>query len=163
MTEFIDNGLQKVPSKETVKNKAEKVKSDFFKIGVEIHRNQWEFSPETGKNNFLFMSNKNPKTKSIEVSMTTIDKRSRIIQEEITISYDKNWFTISERKNNEDWNSQPVKQTKLSKVEDLLPYLNIIQKRFSEFQQSKYHQEKMLLVETDTSNEADTLLAELTA
>ena len=40
MTKFIDNGLQKVPSKEAVKNKAEKVKSDFFKIGIEIHHNQ---------------------------------------------------------------------------------------------------------------------------
>ena len=95
--------------------------------------------------------------------MTTIDKKRRVMLEEITIIYDKNQFTISEKKSDANWNSQPVKQTKLSKVEDLLPYLNIIQKRFSEFQQSKYHQEKMLLVETDTSNEADTLLAELTA
>jgi hypothetical protein len=47
-------------------------------------------------------------------------------------------------------------------VEDLLPYLNIIQKKFTEFQQAQY-QEKMILVETDTNNEADTLLAELTA
>jgi hypothetical protein len=47
-------------------------------------------------------------------------------------------------------------------VQDLLPYLNIIQKRFAEFQQAQY-QEKMILVEANTNNEADTLLAELTA
>ena len=94
--------------------------------------------------------------------MTTIDKRSRMMQEEITIIYDKNQFTISEKKSDANWNSQPVKQTKLSKVEDLLPYLNIIQKKFKEFQQSQY-QEKMILVETNTSNEANILLAELTA
>ena len=44
------------------------------------------------------MSNKNPKTKSIEVSMTTIDKKRRVMLEEITIIYDKNQFTISEKK-----------------------------------------------------------------
>jgi hypothetical protein len=44
------------------------------------------------------MSNRNPKTKSIEVSMTTIDKRTRILLEEITINYDKSGFTISEKK-----------------------------------------------------------------
>ena len=35
------------------------------------------------------MSSMNPETKSIEVSMTTIDKRSRTMVEEITINYDK--------------------------------------------------------------------------
>jgi hypothetical protein len=40
MVESVDNGLQKVPSKEKVKNTADKVKSDFFKIGIEIHSNQ---------------------------------------------------------------------------------------------------------------------------
>lgn len=162
MTKFADDIFQKVPSKEKVNNTAGKIKSDFFKIGIEIHNSQWEFAPSKGKNNFLFMSNRNPKTKSIEVSMTTIDKRSRTMMEEITINYDKNWFTISEKKSDANWNTQPVKQTKLSKVQDLLPYLNIIQKKFSEFQQAQY-QEKMILVETDTRKEADSMLAELTA
>jgi hypothetical protein len=47
-------------------------------------------------------------------------------------------------------------------VQDLLPYLNIIQKRFAEFQQVQ-NQEKMILVETSTRKEADILLAELNA
>lgn len=54
-----------------------------------------------------------------------------------------------------------MKQTKLSNPKDLLPYLNIIQKRFIEFQQAQY-QEKMILVETSINKEADILLAELT-
>ena len=162
MTEFANNRLQKVPSKEKVNNTAEKIKSDFFKIGIEIHKNPWQFTPPEGKNRFLFMSSMNPKTKSIEVSMTTIDKRSRTMMEEITINYDKSWFTISEKKSDTNWFNQKVKQTKLSNPKDLLPYLNIIQKRFVEFQQAQY-QEKMILVETDTNSEADTLLAELNA
>ena len=39
MTEFADNRLQKVPQKETVKNMNDKIKSDFFKMGIEIHKN----------------------------------------------------------------------------------------------------------------------------
>jgi hypothetical protein len=39
MTEFADNRFQKVPSKEKVNNTAEKIKSDFFKMGIEIHKN----------------------------------------------------------------------------------------------------------------------------
>jgi hypothetical protein len=162
MTEFADNRFQKVPSKEKVNNTAEKIKSDFFKMGIEIHKNPWQFALPEGKHRFLFMSSMNPKTKSIEVSMTTIDKRSRTMMEEITINYDKSWFTISEKKSDANWNTQPVKQTKLSKVQDLLPYLNIIQKRFAEFQQVQ-NQEKMILVETSTRKEADILLAELNA
>lgn len=162
MVESVDNGLQKIPKKEVVKNMADKVKSDFFKIGIGIHNNQWVFSPPNGKSNFLFMSNRNPKTKSIEVSMTIIDKRSRTMVEEMTIIYDKSWFTISEKRSDTNWNTQPVKQTKLSKMEDLLPFLNIIQKKFIEFQLYQ-NQEKMILVETDTNNKADILLAELTA
>lgn len=40
MAEFVDNNFQKVPSKELVKNTAEKVKSAFFKMGIEIHSSQ---------------------------------------------------------------------------------------------------------------------------
>ena len=40
MTEFADNRLQKIPSKEAVRNTADKVKSDFFKMGIEIHSSQ---------------------------------------------------------------------------------------------------------------------------
>jgi hypothetical protein len=39
MTEFADNRLQKIPSKEKAVNTADKVKSDFFKMGIEIHKN----------------------------------------------------------------------------------------------------------------------------
>lgn len=35
------------------------------------------------------MSSMNPETKSIEVSMTTIDRRSRTMLEEIIINYNK--------------------------------------------------------------------------
>jgi hypothetical protein len=40
MVESVDNGLQKVPSKEKTKNTTDKVKSEFFKIGIKIHANQ---------------------------------------------------------------------------------------------------------------------------
>lgn len=39
MTEFSDNRLQKVPQKEVIKNMANKIKSVFFKIGIQINKN----------------------------------------------------------------------------------------------------------------------------
>lgn len=152
---YIQNQKPAIKEPEKLNDEA---KTKFYDVAIKLSQNQGEFSPNTWKKNFLFMTAKDYKNKSIEISMTTISKVKRHATEEIKITLDKTGFKVAIKKdidwngrieNNNIENKKPIKQ-------DPLPYLKLIEKKLKEY--SKTKNTKQILAEREESKQADDLL-----